>query len=445
MHRTISIILLIILSISTISCVDSDYRDSIPKDSQLVISFNPANSEIVSRFETLNDLIGISSLQHCGIDTESRPYIFLTSAGNIGLCARVADVDTLSSFFGRLSSKPNIRLIAKRDGCTFYSCRQMVVGWNSVAFLALGPLLPSAHNEAVGEVAEYLDSDDSFEKSRLYPFLKESDNHAISFAAEATSLPKPIIPFLTLGLPEGADLSSCILSGDMDIIDKSLMITSSPLSPDKAMSKHLSMSYSSLRPISSTYLSNMPDDASFGLFMNIDGKTFFPVISSAESATALLSGINQAIDLNAIIKSLNGDFMIYSPLPSLTTVHMAGTLRDKGFLQDVSYWRSSLPRGYSLVPTSDDEYLLHSPDAALCFGVSHSPQLQFYAGPAVSSSRKGLMPSSVPLPLNIRKFIEGKKIGIVTDLSSLIPGRDNAMTISLPGRLALRRIVYTVK
>ena len=447
MHQTIRTILLLMLSISIIACGESDYRDSIPKDSQLIMSFNPADSEVVSRLEILNSLIGIDDMQNSGLDTKSRPYIFITSVGNIGLCAKVADEEKVSSFFERLSVRPEIHIISTRNGCTFYSCRNFVVGWSSSTLLALGPLLPSAHSEAVGELSGYLDSEDSFAECRLFPYLNETDNHAISLATEATALPGPVIPFLTLGLPHGSDLSSCIISADMDIAGKTLMISSRPLSPDKKMSKQLSMTYSSLRPITSAYLPNMPADASFGLFMNIDGKTFFPVISSAETAVSLLAGINQAIDLNAIIKSLNGDFMLYTMPSSQTAIHIAGALRDKGFLQDISYWRSSLPEGYSLVPTSGspDEYLLRSPHSDLCFGVSTEPQLQFYAGPTVSTSRQSLVASSTPLPSNIMKFIEGKKIAFVSDISSLMPGRDDATTISLPARLNLRRIVYTVK
>ncbi|MDD7661103.1 MAG: hypothetical protein PUJ42_10575, partial [Bacteroidales bacterium] len=85
MHQTIRTILLLMLSISIIACGESDYRDSIPKDSQLIMSFNPADSEVVSRLEILNSLIGIDDMRDCGLDTKSRPYIFITSVGNIGL------------------------------------------------------------------------------------------------------------------------------------------------------------------------------------------------------------------------------------------------------------------------------------------------------------------------------------------------------------------------
>ncbi|MGM9712558.1 MAG: DUF4836 family protein [Prevotella sp.] len=445
MSKFYSIILVVTFCLSAISCGTSDYRDSIPSDSQLIMSFDPSDKEVMSRLDVLRNLAGIEDLSDCGLDISSRPYLFITSVGNIGLCMKVADEDKLMSFFDGLSSKPYCRKLSTRNGCTFYCCGQAVIGCNGTTLLAIGPFLPSAHSEAVGELAGYLDSDDSFTENHLFQYLKEDDGHSVCIAAEATSLPKSVVPFLTLGLPKGADLSSCILSAGMDIKDNTLLITSTPSSNDKSVAKQLSMTYASLRPISATYLHNMPADVSFGIFMNIDGKTFFPVISSAESAMSLLAGINQAIDFNAIFNSVDGDMMLYSvPSPSLS-ISMACQLRDKRFLGDVSYWKSSLPEGYTLLPSSSGEYILRSPDMSLCFGVSSSPQLQFYAGPSVEISREALHPSSSPLSVNVMNFIKGKKIGFIADMSALMPGQDDAITIALPGKLRLKRIVYTVK
>lgn len=50
-----------------------------------------------------------------------------------------------------------------------------------------------------------------------------------------------------------------------------------------------------------------------GLFVNVDGGQFIKLMTDNRGIQAMLSGINTAIDMNSIIKSVDGDMAIITP------------------------------------------------------------------------------------------------------------------------------------
>ncbi len=57
----------------------------------------------------------------------------------------------------------------------------------------------------------------------------------------------------------------------------------------------------------------MPADALAGIFMNVKGKQFLPMMQSNRSLQTLLMGINQAVDMDNIMRSVDGDMAIVMP------------------------------------------------------------------------------------------------------------------------------------
>ncbi len=94
----------------------------------------------------------------------------------------------------------------------------------------------------------------------------------------------------------------------------------------------------------------MPADALAGIFMNVKGEQFLPMMQSNRSLQTLLMGINQAIDMDNIIRSVDGDMAIV--MPSLDDNNMQMTMAAKlshaKWLGDVDYWKTSCPAGANI-------------------------------------------------------------------------------------------------
>ena len=91
----------------------------------------------------------------------------------------------------------------------------------------------------------------------------------------------------------------------------------------------------------------MSADDAMGLFMNVDGKNFHKIIRQNQGISAMLTGINTAIDMDNIIKSINGDMVLIASDLSKGRLQMsmAAQLGNANWLKDVSYWKESVPQG----------------------------------------------------------------------------------------------------
>lgn len=79
----------------------------------------------------------------------------------------------------------------------------------------------------------------------------------------------------------------------------------------------------------------MSQNYAVGMFINVNGKEFIDVLHSNNSFQTLLAGMNSAIDMDNIIRSIDGDMSIV--IPSLSGVNylpqMSAELANKDFLK----------------------------------------------------------------------------------------------------------------
>ncbi len=165
-------------------------------------------------------------------------------------------------------------------------------------------------------------------------------------------------------------------------------------------------------------------------------------------------GINQAIDMDNIIRSVDGDMAIV--LPTLSDDRHAdddGCLswRIAKWLGDVDYWKTSCPAGAKIANWGKNAYFYTDGKTSFYFGVTDDKQ--FFSGSDELTAQYAVKPSNHPIDAKIQKLIVGQKLAMVINLAKSSDGngtgKDDAIS-TVTGLLApvfgnLTSVVYTLK
>ena len=186
------------------------------------------------------------------------------------------------------------------------------------------------------------------------------------------------------------------------------------------MDKELKASREVFRPISGGMTANMPADAALGVFMNVDGERFISLMHSNKTFQTLLAGANMAIDMDKIIKSIDGDALVVMPRLGTDTLklRMCAMLKSKDFLNDVDYWKKSCPAGSKIVDQGKDAYCYVGGGVEYHFGVSGN--MLFYMGDTNQDAKAILSASANPLPAGVRGRITGRRLAMVLNLGAIV-------------------------
>ena len=159
-------------------------------------------------------------------------------------------------------------------------------------------------------------------------------------------------------------------------------------------------------------------------------------------------GINAAIDMDNIIRSVDGDMAIV--MPSLGTdnmqMTMAARLSHAKWLSDIDYWKQSCPKGSTIGNWKKNAYCYSSGKTSFYFGVSDDKQ--FFSGNDQLSAEYSILPSNHPIDQHIQQMIKGQKMVMVVNLGKA--GSGNNALQAVTGLLAplfgqLKAVVYTLQ
>lgn len=164
----------------------------------------------------------------------------------------------------------------------------------------------------------------------------------------------------------------------------------------------------------------MSSGAVFGMFLNVEGAQFIKLLHNNKTFQALLVGMNTAIDMDNIIKSIDGDVVVVLPkfTKEMPEIQMCADLKSKTFLNDVGYWKQSFPAGSKIVDWEKDSYYYSGGDMTFYFGVSED--MQFFSGSSENEARNILNKAADPLSVNIQELIKGQRMAMVLNLDMLL-------------------------
>lgn len=437
------------------SCSGSDYINAIPANSSAIISIDMPKMAETNHMDdkagVLKSLLHVDDVSDCGIDVEEKLYLFESADGNLGLCAKVHDEGDLEDWLNKLATNQHTCTpVTERKGYHFSVLKNnWLIGFSDKALLVMGPVVADAQAELQRQMVRYLKADEEqgIKSSPMYDRL-DTIASPMAMVAQAQALPEKFVAPFTLGAPKDADASQVVIAAEMKIHDGMLRIVGETFSFNKDVDKALKDAADNYRPIKGNYVTSMPDDAMAGIFMNVDGTKFLPMMQSNKGIQQLLLGINAAIDMDNIIRSVNGDMAIVMPSFSDSNLKltMAAQLAHSKWLADVGYWKSSCPKGSSIADWGKNSYYYTDGKTSFYFGVSDNNQ--FFSGSDELLASYSIKPSNHPIASNIRKEIVGQKLAMVINLSK--SGNGNEAMTAITGLLSpifgnLNTIVYTLK
>lgn len=454
MKKTRLFIIASLMIVLMSACSDNDYLNAIPSKSTAVISIDMSRlngqEQEQNQEHILKTMLHVDDVSKCGLDVKEKVYLFETIDGNLGLCAKVADEGDVSNWLSELSQQRISSTVTERKGFHFAVLKDSwLVGFSSKALLVMGPVVAEAQAEMQRQMVRYLNADEDagIKSSKLFAQLDSIDS-PMAMVAQAVALPEKFVAPFTLGAPKDADASQIVIAAGMDVEDGVLKIAGRTFSFNPSINQALVKSQQVFRPIQGDYVQSMPDDAMAGIFMNVAGSRFLPLVQSNQGLQTLLMGINASIDMDNILRSVDGDMSIV--LPTLGADHMqmmmAARLSHAKWLSDVDYWKQSCPKGSTIGNWKSNAFCYSSGKTCFYFGVTDDKQ--FFSGNDEVSAESSIRPSSHPVSKRVQNMIRGEKMVMVINLEK--SGGGGSAMQAVTGLLSplfgqLTAVVYTLK
>ena len=450
MKRNILYVITTLCVVLMSSCSNSDYLNAIPGNSVAIVSMDVGKMNGVNNQVLLKALLRVSNLNTSGIDVSRPVFLFESADGNLGLCAKVDNVNNLEKTIGNLVSKGVCQALKEYRDCQFTLLQNAwVVGFTDESILVMGPITPSNFANQRNQMAKYLSQSEEkgIRSSHLFEKLDSIDG-SMKMVARVDAFPEKLIAPFTLGAPKGTEPSKIFLSAQMNVEDGCLVIDGETFSFNARIDKALKEATQTYRLIQGKYMFTMSKDDVLGLFVNVKGEEFIRLMNENPGFQALLAGVNAAIDMDNIIKSIDGDMCVIMPssMEDNVRVSMCAQLAHSDWLKDVGYWKQSCPQGGQIRDWGKDAYYYTDGKTAFYFGVSSD--LQVYSGGSEDDARMALRQSVNPLPTSMQRLIEKQKMVMVMNLEALSKdkdGMDGLSTWLKPLFGDVRSVVYRMK
>lgn len=353
-----------------------------------------------------------------GVDFSRKAYLFETADGSLGLVAAVDSKSDVESFLESMQKSGKATKPVERKGYLFTVINDnFVVGVSSSAVLVMGPAVADEQASIQRKMVKYLSSDvDAVSESPLFRQLSTLDG-PVTIVAQADALPEKFVMPLTLGAPRGTKADELLLSATMDINGECLTLKCRTFSLDDKINNALKTSHYKQRPITDKYLATISADNLLTVACNAKGTDFVELLRSNESLRTMLIGINTAIDIDKMLRGVDGDLII--SLPSLgdnLNLTLLADASDISWMQDVDYWKKSCPAGTQIESCGRDSYRLKGTDFDTCFGVKDGKLL--YVAPSTESVANIGSKASHPLSPAVVEQVKGSRFAAVLSLSS---------------------------
>lgn len=432
-----------LLMMALASCSDTDYLNAVPAESKLIMGIDPVKVSGTGNQLVLKTLLHVSDLDKTGIDLSARVYFFEDAQGNLGLCAKVTNRDRLDTTLGKIGQA----LAHKKDFDFTALPNHWIAGRSDKALLLMGPALPAEEDKLTTMMVRYLSADEETGIVGTPMFAKlDSIKAPMSLVCSADALPEQLVTPFTLGAPRDADDSQVMIAAEMRVEKGSLMIDGETFSFIPKINQALKKAAEVYRPIEGRYASTMADSAAYGLFVNVDGSRFIQLMRHNSGLKAMLSGINTAIDMDNIIKSVDGDMALITPVAGTNdfSMTMAAKLKHADWLADVDYWKRSVPAGGYIGDWGRDCYYYIGGHTSYYFGVTDD--WQYMSGANKAAALASVKPSANPIDKTLRDKIKGEKMVLIVNFNALHADKAEALKAMLkPMFGTVNTIVYTLK
>lgn len=446
--RILSCIFVLMVMLFSNSCSEKDCVDVIPAGSVALMSVDASRMK-GENMAWVEKLFDVENPGDCGLDLERRMYLFETADGNLGFCANVSDENRLLEFFKKQSEKGFCCPLQERGNINFTLIdNSWVAGFTDDVIMICGPVTAAACQEMEVKMSAYMrqDKKDGIGMTPIYNCL-DTLNSPLAIVAKGTAFPENFVAPFTIGVPKDVDLSDVMITATMEIDADCLYINGTTISFDKEKDSKIKNALTTFRPLTDKYMKAMSKSDFAGFFLNIDGERFLPLLQNNKSMQALLMSVNTVVDMNNIIKSVNGDMAVVCPEWPGTKVKfsMSAQLDDMSWLEDVDYWKKSCPAGGRIADWKENSYYYSDGGGHdYYFGVTGDKQ--YFSGTDSKLAYASIGVSDSPLDSDIISKLKGCRLALIVNIP-----KENTLT-ETPGMSVLKAfiggistIIYSVR
>lgn len=448
------IIFVILAAVMALTSCSSDYRNVIPVGSTAIMSVDVSellasdNNADVSRVETLTKLLCIYDVEHCGIDLWKKIYVFEAADGAIGLVAKVNDEDAIDEWTKRLIGIGRCSGITEKKGYKFTMLNGVfIVGYSSDALLIMGPVIGNDRARTQKKMIKYLEAKSGIMDTDLYGKLDAMEG-TVSVVAQANSLPDRIAaPIMSLA-PQKINTKDVIISASFMLLDDGWLNISCEISSENKSINDVLISSSSCKQFSNKYIGCIDEKAEISVLCGMEGENMIARLRENETLRTTLVGLNTIIDIDKMLKSIDGDmfFSIPSSYGGKLDFQLIADTKNCDWLDDVDYWKETIPQGTFITNRVSGGYCLSNSDLSLYFGMNDKQVM--YIGTTERLSENTWHSSDNPLPDNIKTIASGKRLFAIVNLNSFFESRMESKAISSmmsPILGNVRMVVFSIK
>ena len=410
------------LILALVSCSNDKYTKALPSGSTALMYVDVRELGGVE----LMKMLPMDSIGDCGLDFSQKLYFFELADGSVGLCGCISDDRQVTETLIKLEKNGFCKDFVHHGGGvkTAVVNKSWVAAYDDDAFLMMFSVPATDIQQAKNRLVRYLKQDG--ERSEKFTQLFQKLN-SMGTAAAIVGRGQTLLKTSDLDLPQGIEASQVFEAVGITIEDSVVYARSTRFSFNERVEKALKDYERVLRPIEGRYAQNFSDNAFLCVAMNVDGERFLPMIQKHETMTAFLASANAAIDMNNIIKSIDGDVaMMYSGdfLSLGSRFILLSELSHSQWLADVGYWKTSCPKGSEIKDWGKDSYCYTDGKTPYYFGVdggskntekSASSQ-QFFCGNMPEAATSPFAPAESPVPSTVIEKIKGNRLAVVVNL-----------------------------
>ena len=355
-----------LIGILLVSCENTDYKNVIPMNSNFVISLDMKSmfNNIDIPDETFNSFSSLLSLfftgsdsdkfmamlkgdENTGIDFASPFYFFISPEIDLGLTFKVDDDDDLDDFFDML----------KRSNIAKKPVEQDDIKWSTlfddinVAYNDKTLTLLVAKNSAQSkkELKKLFDNteDDSFISSAKYEKMESVDGPLVCFYNCAflnrTNHAENVNDFFASFLPEGVRVVDANVINEWVFNNGQMDVNMELFSTNEKSQKLLEKENKKYETIDGDFI-NAPNDFLAWIGAGVKGEDFLKRLKAFDEINGYILKLDRAIDIQKIIKSIDGDLAVVIPGLSDKDVEFVMTAKTSNtdFLKDVDYWNETM-------------------------------------------------------------------------------------------------------
>lgn len=335
---------------------------ALPADVTMVARINP-QSVVLENGLSL-DLLkkALSEENKTGLDLTVNSYAF-SSRGYVGAVLAIDDDDDFREF-------------AEKFGCVWENHRGMQWTVINNSFLicldedramVMGPATGAEQDELHNTMANCMKQKaaDSGMKTDEFKALAKREE-AIAMVCNLASLPEQGTQTLDAVLPEDVERSDIMLTTGMSIKDNRLMLNVSTTSEKKKARKFIEGLQQVFLPVSDGLQTRA--NAFATIAFGVNGEKLLEMLRQNPQTRTMLLAANMGMDLDMIIKSLNGDVDIDFPHVMSSKMIMEAQVNNSSFMENVSDWNEDAV-GLHVMPFRNDLYLCSFQNMAAYFGV----------------------------------------------------------------------------